>query len=206
MQALAVPAGDELVASAAALRAAIDSGADMTVVQDAARRTGDAWIEALLHGFMLPLAAASRGPGAGKRTAATVHDLGEKVVEQAVRRADRKRVTDFVALLDSRLDGGFLRAPVDASLAEQLARALDGDDPETLATALHGTIDEALRRFLDEPLGTLGLGLVTAAAMKVGRFAVARRTHREVDHAVQVPESAARLRAQLAQFVSPHRA
>ena len=199
---LAVPAGDALVASAAALRAAFAADAGMPAIHEAARKTGDAWIDALLEGFLLPLAAASRGPGAGLRTAATVHDLGERVIEQAIRKADRKRVAAFVAFLDARLDGAVLRAPVDDTLAAAIAPALEGDDPEALATALHATIDAALRRFLDEPLATLGLGALTAAAMRVGRFAVARRTHREVDRAVQAPESAARLRAALAQFVS----
>jgi hypothetical protein len=49
----------------------------------------------------------------------------------------------------------------------------------------------------------LPLGLVTRAAAKVGRAAIAHRVHAEVDRAVADPDAADRLRALLVGYLPP---
>lgn len=192
---LRIPATPALVACAAALRAADDDAR----VRAEARAAGDAWVEAVLEGFVLTVAAAARGRTAGRRTAATARDLADTLIGSGTRRLDREHAAGFIAFLDARLAPGpppTIRVPIDVAVAAALAPG-DRDDPRALAAALHATIDAALAGLLDAPLALLPLGLMARTAARVGRAAIASRVHGEVDRAVDDPAAAARLRALL---------
>ncbi|MEZ4401506.1 MAG: hypothetical protein R3B06_15885 [Kofleriaceae bacterium] len=192
----AVIAAPALLDAATALTAAItrDEPAGFPAV---ARQVGAAWVDTILDGFVLTLAAAARGPGSGQRTATMIRDLAESLIGASVRRTDRARAVGFAAFLDQHLTRqpptvGFavepgLAAAVGPALADATAPA------PVLADALHATIDAALARLLDEPLGVLGLGLVTRTAARLGRATIARRVHAEVDRAVLDPVAQPRL-------------
>lgn len=204
---LRVPASPSLCASATALR---EVAADPSALRAAARAAGEAWVESVLDGFVLPVAAAARGRPAGRRTAAAARDLADGLIGAGTRRLDGAAAAAFVAFLDERLAPGpppTIAVPLDPPLAAALARlarvSADPGAPAALAEALHATIDAGLAGLLDAPLALLPLGLVTRAAAKVGRAAIAHRVHAEVDRAVADPDAADRLRALLVGYLPP---
>lgn len=199
----AVVAAPALLDAAAALTTAIEHD-EPAAFPAVARQVGAAWVDTILDGFVLTLAAASRGPGSGQRTATMIRDLADSLIGASVRRTDRARAVGFAGFLDQHLTRqpptvGFA---VERGLADAVAPALaDGAaPPPVLAAALHATIDAALARLLDEPLGVLGLGLVTRTAARLGRATIARRVHAEVDRAVLDPVAHPRLVRALAGY------
>ena len=199
----AVAAGPALTAAALALREAVAAAADEAVLRELARVVGNAWVETLVDGFVRPLAAAARGPGAGQRTATMIRDLAESIIGSSARRTDLARATAFVAFLDAhqRATPPTIHFAIDADFARMLGPTLAADaNPPTLAAGLHAMVDVTLRQFLDGPLALLGVGLVTRTAVRVGRLAIASRVRREIDRAVGEPVARERLRAMLASF------
>ncbi|MBL8625917.1 MAG: hypothetical protein JNK64_31675 [Myxococcales bacterium] len=199
----AVAAGPALTAAALALREAVAAAADEAQLRELARVVGNAWVETLVDGFVRPLAAAARGPGAGQRTATMIRELAESIIGSSARRTDLARATAFVAFLDAhqRATPPTIHFAIDADFARVLGPALAADaSPATLAAGLHAMVDVTLRQFLDGPLALLGVGLVTRTAVRVGRLAIASRVRREIDRAVGEPTARARLRAMLASF------
>ncbi|MBK7075736.1 MAG: hypothetical protein IPH44_25930 [Myxococcales bacterium] len=200
----AVAAGPALTAAASALRQAVADGADEVQLRELARLVGNAWVETLVDGFVRPLAAAARGPGAGQRTATMIRELAESIIGSSARRTDLARATAFVAFLDAhqRATPPTIHFAIDADFARVLGPALAADAaPPALAAGLHAMVDVTLRQFLDGPLALLGVGLVTRTAVRVGRLAIASRVRREIDRAVGEPTARERLRAMLATFV-----
>lgn len=204
---LRVPASPSLCACATALR---EVAADPSAVRAAARAAGEAWVESVLDGFVLPVAAAARGRPAGRRTAAAARDLADGLIGAGTRRLDAAAAAAFVAFLDERLAPGPpptiavpLEPPLAAALASLARVSTAPGAPAALAEALHATIDAGLAGLLDAPLALLPLGLVTRAAAKVGRAAIAHRVHAEVDRAVADPDAADRLRALLVGYLPP---
>jgi hypothetical protein len=119
---LRVPASPSLCACATALR---EVAADPSAVRAAARAAGEAWVESVLDGFVLPVAAAARGRPAGRRTAAAARDLADGLIGAGTRRLDGAAAAAFVAFLDERLAPGpppTIAVPLDPPLAAALAR------------------------------------------------------------------------------------
>lgn len=202
---LAIPASARLVAAADDLARAVERAAEVEVLRTCAHAVGLAWVEALLDGFVLPLAAAARGPGAGQRTSAMIRDLAGTLVGHGVRRTDLARGRTVVTFLDTHVVTApvpEVRFAIDDRLGAAIAAASGPAAPApAVAAALHTTVDTTLAHCLDGPLAVLGLGVVTRTAARVGRAAIASRVRGEVDRAVLVPEARARLQATLAGFV-----
>jgi hypothetical protein len=198
-----IPAAGALVVAAEELRTALADGA-LEPGRRAARAAGHAWVESILDGLVLTLAAAARGPGAGRRTAGMIRDLAAKVTEGSVARLSLLQLDALGAFLGDHLDAS--AATIELELEGDTAeRILAGLAPEVgdqaLAAALRTTIDVTLARLLDAPLALLGLGVVMRTALRLGRGAIGSRIHGEVDRAVQQDDARARLRAMLAGFV-----
>lgn len=198
-----IPAAPALVVAAGELRATLD-GASLEAVRHAARASRDAWVESILAGLVLALAAAARGPGAGRRTAAMIRDLAARVTDGSVARLSLAQLRALAAFLAEHLDAGAavitLELDDDTAARIQAGLAPEADD-HALAGALRATIDVTLARLLDAPLALLGLGAVMRTALRVGRAAIAGRIHAEVDRAVRQADARARLRAMLAGFL-----
>ena len=196
-----------LVDAGARLRAAA-VGSSVAELRTAARAAGEAWVETILDGFVLALAAAARGRAAGRRTAATIRDLADTIVSSGTRRLDDAHAAGFIAFLEAHVHAGppgTIEFAIEAPLAEALTPvlAIDGAaTPPVLARALHATVDATLAAVLDGPLALLGLGVLARTAVRVGRAAVTGRVHAGIGRAVHDPAAAARLRAMLAGYVS----
>ncbi|MBK9036193.1 MAG: hypothetical protein IPL61_33945 [Myxococcales bacterium] len=202
----AIPAGAALVEAAAALRRAALPDAPVDELRAAARTAGEAWVDTILDGFVLALAAAARGRAAGRRTASTIRDLADTIVGSGTRRLDAVHADGFIAFLDAHVADGpaaTIVFPLEPALAEALTPALAADvPPPVLARALHATVDATLTNFLDAPLALLGLGLVVRTGVRIGRAAVASRVRGEIERAVRDPAAAARLQAMLLGYVA----
>ncbi|MCA9680300.1 MAG: hypothetical protein H6709_11675 [Kofleriaceae bacterium] len=207
----AIPATASLVVAAADVRVAVAAGAPVASLRALARVAGEAWVETILEGFVLALAAASRGPGSGRRTAATLRDLSDKIVGSGSKRADAARVAALVGYFDEHLVAGpppRITFAIDDELAAALTPTLQiaatgaPVPPEVLGAALHATVDATLVRFFDGPLTVLGLGVLLRTAVRIGRSAVTGRVHGEVDRAVKDAEASARLVTMLRGYVA----
>ncbi len=198
-----IPAAPALVAAAEGLRTALADGA-LEPGRRAARAAGHAWVESILDGLVLALAAAARGPGAGRRTATMIRDLAAKVTEGSVSRLSLVQLGALDAFLGEHLDprAATIELPLEGDTARRIQAGLAPEvGDQHLAAALRTTIDVTLVRLLDAPLALLGLGVVMRTALRLGRGAIGSRIHAEVDRAVQRADARARLQAMLAGFV-----
>lgn len=201
-----IPSSPRLIEAAAALHDALAVGAEAPELRVASKAAAEAWVETLIEGFLLTLAAAARGPGAGRRTATTVRDLSTGLIDNGTRRLDGDGATRLDGFLTAHLDDATpprIALPLTPSLAAALDPALATPTPPLLATALHATVDAMLAGLLDAPLALLELGLFARTATKLGRVAVTGRIHGEVDRAVKDPAAAERLHAMLVGYVAP---
>lgn len=201
-----IPSSERLIEAATALHDALAIGADVPTLRTASKTAAEAWVETLIDGFLLTLAAAARGPGAGRRTATTVRDLAAGLIDNGTRRLDGDGATRLDEFLTTHLDDATpprIALAVTPTLAAALDPALATPTPPLLASALHVTVDAMLAGLLDAPLALLELGFFARTATKLGRVAVTGRIHGEVDRAVKDPAAAERLHAMLLAYVAP---
>ncbi len=201
-----IPSSPRLIEAAAALHDGLADGAETPALRAASKAAAEAWVETLIDGFLLTLAAAARGPGSGRRTATTVRDLAAGLIDSGTRRLDVDGATRLDGFLAAHLDDATpprIALAVTPTLAAALDPALATPTPPLLATALHATVDAMLAGLLDAPLALLELGFFARTATKLGRVAVTSRIHGEVDRAVNDPVAAERLHALLLDYVAP---